>query len=334
MKKALVLFFIFGLVFTVFAGGQQSSGDGEDKTYNWVISGLSNPTSMDEVAFTTLRDRIPELTNGRIKVTFHPGGSLYGNDRDAWELILDGAVTIGRCSQLTGVTPYWDAVSLPFFWKKEEVNNAVNSEEFNSLLEPKYNEAGVKYLGAWVIPRQLYSNRPVKSLADLKDLKIRTKKMITAMDVFTALGAIPTPLAWSEVPSALKTGLVDGAEGTATSYWSDSFYEFDPYLTLINYQWTVNALHMNKAAYDSLPADLRSAVDQAVEEAKAAVNKAYDDQFKSLYGQLEEKGVEITYYDEIKDMDQWMKIVEDAGIKEDILHSMPEFQTVIDKYIK
>jgi len=332
MKKAVTLLFVFCMAFNFIGSGPQSAGAAE-KTFTWVVSGLSNPTSMDEVAFTTLRDKLPELSKGRIKVTFHPGGTLYSNDRDAWELIQDGAVTIGRCSQLTGVTDYWEAFSLPFFWKKEDINKAVNSKEFNDLLKPKYDDAGVKYLGAWVVPRQLYSKKAVKNLADLQGLKIRTKKTKSAMDAFLALGAIPTPLPWGEVPSALKTGLVDGAEGTATSYWSDSFYEFDPFLSLIDYQWTANAMHMNKAAYDALPPDLQTAVDQAVAEAIVAVNKAYDDLFKGLYTKLEGKGVTITYNNQIMDMPEWRQKVADAGIVKQVLSTVPNFQVVIDKYV-
>jgi TRAP-type C4-dicarboxylate transport system substrate-binding protein len=127
----------------------------------------------------------------------------------------------------------------------------------------------------------------------MKGLKIRVPPVEMLTDVFTAFGASPVAMAWSEVYTALQNGTVDGQDNAVEVMWSAKLYEVQKYLSRIEYTRDAFMPSMNKQKFDALAPDLQKALtDSAVDAAEFRVNydRTSEDRFQTT---LKEKGVEI-----------------------------------------
>ncbi len=112
-------------------------------------------------------------------------------------------------------------------WK---VLNGQIGEDFLKSLEPA-NFVGLCWYDSGA--RDFYnSKREIKTVADLKGMKIRVQESKLMMELVSALGAVPTPMPFGEFYSALQTGVIEGAENNWPSYFSTSHYEVAKYFTL------------------------------------------------------------------------------------------------------
>jgi len=99
--------------------------------------------------------------------------------------------------------------------------------------------------------------RPIKSPADLKGLKIRVQETPVYVNMLKAVGASPTPVAWTETYTSLQTGVVDGQENPVGSILSGKIFEVQKYVTLDGHVYGVDWFIINEKFFKSLPADLQ-----------------------------------------------------------------------------
>lgn len=278
-----------------------------------------------------LKDRLEELSGGRIKLEIYY--TFTRSPRESWDFITHGNLDIARYDQtpLLAIDENWKISSLPFFWENgEQLEELLNSYEFKEIVEPKFSEAGVKYIGSWAFPRHLYTRDPVKSLDDLKGKKIRTMEDEIIMRSWSALGAIPTPMPFGELFTSLQTGVVDGAEGSATAYTSNRFFEVAPYFSKIDYMLVSVSLIMNKNSYDKLPDDLKLVVDEVMSETIEYVQGLYRDWEDRALEEAKAEGAIIVY---VEDLPRWRELISEAGILESVFGDISHrtFQ-LIEKY--
>ena len=112
------------------------------------------------------------------------------------------------------------------------------------------------------------SRRPIKAFEDLKGLKIRVMQTPVAMDSFKAMGVNPTPMAYSEIYTALEIKAIDGFENPPVDMYTLKFYEVQKYLAISNHVYTPIALMVSKKWFSALPADQQKAVMKAAETAR------------------------------------------------------------------
>ena len=107
------------------------------------------------------------------------------------------------------------------------------------MLDKQAQEKGLKILGFWDngIRDVSHVSKFVKEPADIKGMKIRTPPDQMTIDIFNALGAAPAPLAFSELPSALQSGVFDGQENPLTNIYSSKIHEITPYITLTGHKY-------------------------------------------------------------------------------------------------
>src|SRR4030043_308921 len=178
--------------------------------------------------------RVKQLTNGEVEVQVYHSRQL-GDARDNVENIRNGTIafTTLSVSNLSQVLPVLDVWSLPFIFKSDDhywyVLNHPKSWEFMKQLDPK----GIKTI-TWITSgaRNFFSKKPIRSVADLKGLKIRVMASPVMITTIKALGGSGVPTAWGELYTALQTGVVDGAENNHPSLISMKFYEVTKYYTL------------------------------------------------------------------------------------------------------
>jgi TRAP-type C4-dicarboxylate transport system substrate-binding protein len=136
--------------------------------------------------------------------------------------------------------------------------------------------------------------KQVKSVADLKGLKIRVSQTAIMMDTIRALGASPAPISYAELYSALQSGVVDGAENPITAYLNNKFYEVAKYYTLDGHVFSPSIIVMSEATAKKLsPDDLKLVMDAAV-EAGQRVRRSIENREADAAVQLKARGTVIT----------------------------------------
>ena len=131
-------------------------------------------------------------------------------------------------------------------------------------------------------------------MADLKGLKIRLMENPVHLDAFKAFGSSPLPMAYSELYTALETGVIDGAEAANSNYWGHKFYEVASNWAQVGWLRLVAPLIMSKAFYDKLPSDLQKIVSDSAQEISGYQRDLYAKRDDELLGQLKAKGVKVT----------------------------------------
>jgi len=216
-------------------------------------------------------------TNGSIKVQIFPNGQL-GKDAEVIQQVRDGIVE-STISSAGGMAAHYKLVGvfdMPFAYPSIGVatkvmdKNSTFGKKFSADLESK---TGLKVLGLldsggfFAISD---SKKPIKTVEDMKGLRIRTMTLPTHEATITSLGGQPTPLPWAEVYTALQTGVADGQMNPIPIIAFAKFDEVQKYLSITNHVITPYIWTMNQAFYDGLTADEKKVVDMAAEVAVEA----------------------------------------------------------------
>lgn len=216
-------------------------------------------------------------TNGTIKVQVFPNGQL-GKDAEVIQQVRDGIVE-STISSAGGMAAHYKLVGvfdMPFAFPNIGVStqvmdkNSTFGKKFSSDLEAK---TGLKVLGLldsggfFAISD---SKKPIKTVDDMKGLRIRTMTLPTHEATISSLGGQPTPLPWAEVYTALQTGVADGQMNPIPIIAFAKFDEVQKYLSITNHVITPYIWTMNQAFYDGLTADEKKVVDMAAEVAVEA----------------------------------------------------------------
>jgi tripartite ATP-independent transporter DctP family solute receptor len=261
--------------------------------------------------FDKFAELVEEKTNGEIVIeTFHD--SLLGSDRETIESAQQGTLEFGASSSanMASFTNTFIAWDLPYiFENKEEVYKAVDGEP-GKVAAKELEEVGFKLI---MFPdygfRQIVNNeREVKIPSDLEGLKLRTTNSPIEQADFSAFGALPTPIAWAEVFTALQQGTVKGEGNSYSLLWDTKHQEALKYATEVNYIYSSDVLVMNKGIFDDLSAEHQEAIMAAAKEAvdwQRGLATGRDEEAKQ---QFIDYGIEV-YEPTPEEMSEWKKAV-------------------------
>src|SRR5204863_3503224 len=133
------------------------------------------------------------------------------------------------------------------------------------ILAPVADEIATKaevvligYAGGGV--RNIFANKPLKNIADLKGLKVRVQGAPIWSKTFAAIGMSPTVIAYNEVYNAIQNGVISAGENEAAGVEAMKFYEVGPNLSMTEHAITIRPICFSGKTFKSLPADLRSAI--------------------------------------------------------------------------
>ncbi len=173
------------------------------------------------------------------------------------------------------VSPHWplmDVTVLPYIFQNTDHLARVVDGEVGDFIKAQLLEDTSVHLLAFgpALYRDFYNSvRPVQTMADMEGLKIRTPNNPVMLRTFEAFGANPVPLAWSETPTALQTGTVDGGDN-GTSFIRDmSFYEFMPNLVILEHFVSMAPLFASSNFMNRLSDEQKEQVMRAAEDASA-----------------------------------------------------------------
>jgi len=270
--------------------------------------GPDAPVHFGQVKFKEL---VEQRSKGEMVVQIHVGGAM-GGERDVFEAMSSGGLEMGAMGSgdVSIFFPQWMVYEVPYalrdadhFWKfwngpvGKEVNDMV-------LKERGVMTAGVVYRGA----RFLTANRPIKTPAEVKGLKIRLPENKPWIKVWESLGALPVVVAFPEVYMALKTGVAEAQENPLESIWSYKFYEAQKYLIGTRHVYAAAKYQISKKWFDTLKPDQQKLILDSWKDATAFANEqavAFD---KKLVGDLQAKGMTLVE----PDMPAFQKAVQPA----------------------
>jgi C4-dicarboxylate-binding protein DctP len=217
-------------------------------------------------------DRFAEIVNerlaGKVKVEVYPNAQLFDEDA-AFQALLLGDIQItapvaAKCSPFSKQLQLFD---LPFLFEdRAAVDRFEKSPAGQELLNSMSSKGlkGLAYGSEGMF--QLLTKTPVRVPADAKDMKFRIMASDVLAAKFQAVGAHAQKMAFSEVYSALQTGVVDGVEMNWASYWGKKFFETAKYFTLTNHMPGVYLLVTNDKWWAGLPDDIRTELEAIIAE--------------------------------------------------------------------
>jgi tripartite ATP-independent transporter DctP family solute receptor len=231
----------------------------------------------DDHAFTKAMVRFEELVKkyyGKpINFVLHKNSEL-GLEKQYFEYMAQGKavdyaiVSPAHMSTFSKAAPFIDA---PFLFRDLDHWNKVLDAD---LLKPVADEIAAKadvmligYAGGGT--RNIFVNKPVHNLAEIKGLKVRVQGAPIWSKTFTAAGMAPTVIAYNEVYNAIQNGVIAAGENEAAGVESMKFYEVAPHLAMTQHAITIRPLCFSGKTFKKLPADLQAAILKAGKEAGA-----------------------------------------------------------------
>jgi C4-dicarboxylate-binding protein DctP len=217
---------------------------------------------------------------GKVQVQVFPNSQLFGDDRELDALLLgDVQLLATSLSKFDRYTKKLQVYDLPFMFENlAAVDRFQHSPAGKGLLDSMTGK-GIKGLAYWHNGmKQMSSDKPqLKRPEDVKGLKFRIQQSDVLEAQFRALGANPQKMAFSEVYQALQTGVVDGQENTWSNIYTQKFYEVQKTIAETNHGVIDYMVITNAKWWDGLPADVKTGLSKAMDEATVYGNKLADD---------------------------------------------------------
>lgn len=256
-----------------------------------------NPKSDASLLFAKL---VEEKTEGRLKVEVG-GSAQYGEDVEAITSMRLGTLAFAANSQgpVSGTIPEFSALGLPFLFRDLEHAYKVIDGPVGEKLAELADKKGLVLLALWDNGIRHTSNnvRPINTPDDMSGLKIRTPPDPITIDIFTALGANPSALAFSELYIALQQGVVDGQENPLMNIHSSKLYEVQKYITFTGHKYESTPFLASKIVFNSLSKEDQAHVREAAKEAGEFNRAASLKSDKELKAVLEKEGIQFNEID-------------------------------------
>ncbi len=260
---------------------------------------VANPVAPDHSwgrAAVVFKEELEKSSGGKISVDVHHAGAL-GKVRETMEMVRMGTLetALGGVAHIQRNVPELGITVLPFLWKDLTRLFEVLDGPLGKELERRLLSAGFYNLGFFDNGFRHVSNnrKPIMSVEDMKGLKIRTLPTPVHIAYFKAVGAAPTPLDWTELFEALRTGVVDAQENPPSMTYTAKFYEVQKFYSLTAHVNEVGAFVMSRAFYEKLPNELRAAVNMAARKATLWQRVENDKDNQKYLIELEKAGMKV-----------------------------------------
>lgn len=250
-------------------------------------------------ALHMMREHVEAATDGKVTIEIFPNMQL-GGEVEMIKQVLTGSLDITSPSNapLTNFVPALKIFDMPFLFRDEAHMIKVLRGPVLQDIAEIVATSGIRLLGVFNVGvRHIMSNKPVRTMDDLKGLKIRTMQSKYHMAAFNAFGANATPISYAELYSSLQTGVVDGAEAANTNYFEKKFYEVAPYWGQVGWTILTAPLIMSEKKFASLPSDVQQALLEGGNKAAAWEQDYYASVDQGRLDDVRNAGVSITKLD-------------------------------------
>jgi C4-dicarboxylate-binding protein DctP len=256
------------------------------------------------------KKRAEELTKGRVKVEVYINSTLY-KDKEELEALQLGSVQMlapvaGKFGP-AGVKEF-EVFDLPYMFPDEAGLHRVTRGPIGASLLKKLEPRNIVGLSYWDAGfRVLSSNKSIRTPDEAKGQKIRINSSKVNQAIMRSVGALPQSMAFSEVYTALQTGVVDGADGNMPNLYTQKQYEVQKYVTMTNHTYSGYVVVANKPFWDGLPADIRASLETAVKEATEFNDKVAEEDNQKAIAAIKASGKTEIYTPTPAEKAMWIK---------------------------
>lgn len=273
------------------------------------------PGSLFEISAQEFARRANERLEGQARVEVY-GSSQLGNDNEMLQKLRLGTIEFSLPSTIMStVADEFGLFEMPYIVQDREHMKRIEEEVFWDVLAPAAEARGYKILAVWENGfRQVTNNlRPINTPEDLQGIKLRTPRGAWRVKMFQTYGANPSPMAFSEVFTALQTGTMDGQENPYAQIYSARLHEVQDYLSITNHVYTPAYVTVGAAHWERLPEDVRTVLEETAREVQAFVYEEAARLDSELLEQIRESGTAINEADTQAFIDASASIYEEFG---------------------
>ncbi len=313
MKKILAMLLVLTVVIgLVGCGGKEetsveenieTSTDSEktdSETYTLRMAIVTSQNHTHNMSISEWAEQVKEDTDGRLEIMLLDSGQL-GGERDYIEGMQMGSIDMAQVSSavISNFLPDYSVMSLPYIFDSyESIDEIVTGDLGTKLFEEL---EGINIVGlTWFSNgfRSVFTSvENITKPEDLNGIKIRVMESPVMIDTLNAMGASATPMAYSELYSAIQQGVLDGGENAPGNILNDKFYEVSNQLSLTEHFATPGVVAISKKSLEKLPADLQDYLKESALELGASERALDKVKQAEAVDQLIEKGVVVTEVD-------------------------------------
>ena len=227
---------------------------------------FANPVAKDHSwgkAAEKFAEMVTEATKGRVQIQAHHSGTL-GKIRETLEMARVGTVdfVVAGTGNVTAYTPEIGITVLPYLWKDSATMFKALDGPFGDVMDKALGKQELELAAWWDNGFRHVSNnrRPIMKADDLKGLKIRCLPAKVHVAFFKELGAVPTPMDFTELYQAMQSGIVDAQENPPSMVYANKFQEVQKFYSLTGHVNEPGVVVVSKVSLKKLPADLQKAV--------------------------------------------------------------------------
>ena len=316
-KRIFVILMAISMVFLCACGGQSNNqqtspansaapadstapaaSSGPVATEFTIKIGHSDTTSnLIHVSLENFAKYVEEQTNGRMKVEIYASEQL-GSNAEMSEMVSMGNLDamMMPSGQLAVYAPKVSMLGLPFlFANYDQVYAVLDSEVGQSLVDDLAGRNMIQ-LAYWENGLRQVTNsvRPIEKPADMNGLKIRTPEDNMTLAIFRALGASPSPLAFSELYLALQQKTFDGQENPVSNIYANNFQDVQKYISITNHKYEPKSMVFSLAVWNKIPEDLQEVLNEGAKIYGQEHRKAIADSADEMLAELEAAGMQVS----------------------------------------
>jgi tripartite ATP-independent transporter DctP family solute receptor len=250
-------------------------------------------------AVENMGKKLDAATGGRLSIQMYASMQL-GGEKEAIEQAQVGALQLARVSvgALGPVVDDLNVFNLPFLFRDTaHMEKVIDGPIGQELLDKVSNNPNTRLIGlAWMDAgaRSVYdTKKPIKSIDDLKGLKVRVMGNPMFVDMMNALGGNGVAMGYDQVFSALQTGVVDGAENNPPSFVFDNHYQVAKYYTLTEHLIVPEILVFSRATWDSLSKDDQALIKKLAREAQLDERQLWKKVEDEAMAKMKASGIEV-----------------------------------------
>ena len=254
---AMIMVLAFALVAVGCGGGddQGSTGNGDQEVITLHWGATSSPEHSYATVAQPFIDAVKERTNGTVIISAEFAG-VHGGERQMTESVMRGDLDMEMTSDvgLAALFPDLGFTQLPFLFKDyDDVDARYLNGWMAEVIEERLAERGIIVLGWGENDYRALTNskHPISKPEDMVGLKIRVPEIPMYIKWFEGMGTLPTPMAVTELPTALQQKTIDGQDNGAILTWSYGYYQFQPYMTKLQHIYSGTTLIISEKTWNN-----------------------------------------------------------------------------------
>ncbi|WPZ16945.1 TRAP transporter substrate-binding protein [Geobacillus subterraneus] len=304
MKMKWLAIMLVALVAIVSACGQKQTQDADNSGNEGVKTiKIAHYFAADHPQHIALKEKfkpiVEEKTEGKIKVEIYEANKL-GDEASFTNGVRNGTIEMAIAGMgLQTAQPKIGVVEWPYLFKDYDHARKVLNGEVGEEIKEEFRKLGVEPIG-WTVNgfRVVSANRAIESIDDFKGFRLRMPNVPIFVETGKALGANVTPMALSEVFTALEQKVIDGQENPYLALKANGWYEVQSHVIETNHMFSPNVYLINKKLFDGLDKETQKIILEAAKEAADYEWELALKQEKEVKEFLEKEGLKIITPDE------------------------------------